>query len=264
MERRTGQQISAQRSWRIESSLRPLMRERELPDLETLAAQLKRGNQDLAISVIEALLNNETSFFRDAALFDLLDRRVLPAIASANAATRRLRIWSAGCSTGQEAYSLAMMIRAGGTRWAGWSIDILGTDVSPATVARARRGQYSQFEIQRGLPVRTMLRWFRQDGEDWIVDPVIKRMVRFGTHNLMEVPPGRFDIILCRNVLMYFQPQVRARVFERLATALEPAGVLMLGAGETVIGQTNRFASHPDWRGLYAATTATDSLRRAG
>lgn len=254
LEARTGQRVSKARAWRIDAALRPIARDLGLDTLEKLADRLKSGDNRLATVVTEALLNNESSFFRDMAMFELLREKVLPSLASNRINMKRLRIWSAGCSTGQEAYSLAMMLRDEVAHWDGWRVDILGTDVSAGTVARARRGTYTQFEIQRGLPVRTMLKHFTQTGEEWVIDPVIRQSVRFGAHNLLEPAPGRFDLILCRNVLMYLQPASRRTVFDRLAVALEPGGVLMLGAGETVIGQTDRFASHPQWRGLYAAT----------
>lgn len=253
LERATGQRVSSARSWRIDAALRPIARALGLDTLDQLADRIDAGDRALAASVTEALLNNETSFFRDMAMFEMLRAEVLPALARARAGTKRLRIWSAGCSTGQEAYSLAIMIQDDPARWDGWRFDILGTDVSTAAVAQARRGSYSQFEIQRGLPVRTMLKAFHQTGEEWAIDPALRQSVRFGAHNLLDVAPGRFDLVLCRNVLMYLQPEARSRVFDRLGNALEAGGVLMLGAGETVIGQTTRFVPHPEWRGLYAA-----------
>jgi chemotaxis protein methyltransferase CheR len=257
LEQRTGQRVSNARSWRIDAALRPIVRELGLDSLDALADRLGTSDARLATRVTEALLNNETSFFRDMAMFDAMRDNVLPSLRSAGTALKRLRIWSAGCSTGQEAYSLAMMLADDEASWDGWRIDILGTDVSAATVTRARRGAYSQFEIQRGLPVRTMLRCFTQAGDEWVIDPALKQRVRFGAHNLLDPAPGRFDLILCRNILMYLQPEARRAVFDRLAVALEPGGVLMLGAGETVIGQTERFASHRQWRGLYAAVPKT-------
>ncbi|UVO53842.1 protein-glutamate O-methyltransferase CheR [Sphingomonas sp. SUN039] len=254
LEARTGQILSPARSWRIEASLKPILRELGMPTLDPLVAQLSSGRDPaLASRVVEALLNNETSFFRDATAFDQLDRDALELLRLNRTASRRLRIWSAACSTGQEAYSLAMLLRDGGPRWAGWTFDILATDASAAAVARARTGRYSRFEIQRGLPVRTMLRWFREDGEDWVADGLLARDIRFATHDIRQPAPGRFDLILCRNVLMYFVVPLRTQVLDHMADALDPGGVLMLGAGETVIGQTERFASHPDMRGLYVA-----------
>ncbi len=254
MQARTGQTLSPARSWRVEASLKPIMRDLGLTTLDALVAQLAKGSKpETAGRVVEALLNNETSFFRDATAFDQLDRDALEALRHSRRDKRRLSIWSAACSTGQEAYSLAMLLRDGGARWAGWTFDILATDASASTVARARAGRYSRFEIQRGLPVRTMLRWFREDGDHWVADRQLARGIRFATHDIRQPAPGRFDLILCRNVLMYFPVALRTQVLDQMADALDPGGVLMLGAGETVIGQTDRFASHPDMRGLYVA-----------
>ena len=256
LEARTGQQLIAGRQWRIETALKPVARSLGLETIDALVATLVSAKDDvIATRVVEALLNNETSFFRDPGVFDLLGSTAFDRIRSARKDTKRLRIWSAGCSTGQEPYSLAIMLRDAETRWAGWTIDIAATDISEAVVSRARRGRYSQFEIQRGLPVRTMLRWFTQNGEEWTVDGQLRRMIRFATHNLLMPPPGQFDVILCRNVLMYFSPAVRNAVFDRLNEALMPDGILMLGAGETVIGQTTRFVSDPNLRGLYSVAT---------
>jgi chemotaxis protein methyltransferase CheR len=253
LEARTGQQLVAGRQWRIETALKPVAGALGLEGVDALVAKLLSGKEEaLATRVVEALLNNETSFFRDPGVFDLLNSAAFDRLRSARRDTKRLRIWSAGCSTGQEPYSLTMLLLEAEARWAGWSLDISATDVSETVVARARRGRYSQFEIQRGLPVRTMLRWFEQDGDDWLVDNRLRRMIRFATHSLTTPPPGQYDVILCRNVLMYFAPPVRRAVFERLHEALAPEGILMLGAGETVIGQTTRFAADPGLRGLYS------------
>jgi chemotaxis protein methyltransferase CheR len=265
LEAQSGQRLSPSRSWRIEASLKPVMSEFGFASLDLLVATLATAtNRALGTRVVEALLNNETSFFRDAIAFDQLERDALEGLRQSRSQTRRLKIWSAACATGQEAYSLAMMLRDAGPRWAGWSFDILATDLSGSAVERARKGCFTRFEIQRGLPVRTMLRWFREEGEHWQADPALKRDIRFMTHNLSSPAPGRFDLILCRNVLMYFSLPLRSQVFDRLAEALEPGGTLMLGAGETVIGQTDRFASHPEMRGLYvAAHEVSRSLPRA-
>lgn len=266
LESRTGQLLSPARSWRIEAALKPLLRQEGLTSIDTLVGRMTKGaNNALATQAVEALLNNETSFYRDSAAFNQLEMDALEALRTSRASSRRLRIWSAACSTGQEAYSLAMMLRDGGLRWAGWTFEILATDVSIEAVDRARTGRFSRFEIQRGLPVRTMLRWFREDGEDWTVDPALMRDIRFATHDIRDAAPGRFDLILCRNVLMYFAVPLRTQVFDRMADALDPGGILMLGAGETVLGQTDRFVSHPDMRGLYmaAADVSQSPLRAA-
>lgn len=254
LEARTGQQLVAGRMWRIETALRPIARQLGLDGMDALVGRIVRGNDDgLAARVVEALLNNESSFFRDPAVFDLLNGPGFDRLRAARRDARRIRIWSAGCSTGQEAYSIAIMLREADARWKGWTFEIVATDVSAAAVSRARIGRYSQFEIQRGLPVRTMLRWFSQCDDEWKIDGTLRSMVRFGAHSLLDPAPGHFDVILCRNVMMYFAAPTRAKVFARLAEALEPQGILMLGAGETVIGQTEQFAADPALRGLYAA-----------
>lgn len=257
LEARTGQQLTMSRRWRIETALAALLRERGIPSLDELITILVMGREpSLATQVVEALLNNETYFFRDRAPFDLLARAALPKLIQRRAATKRLTIWSAGCSTGQEAYSLAMLFAEDPVKWAGWTIDILGTDVSETVVRRAREGHYSQFEVQRGLGITQMIRWFEETDNGWRAVEPLRRTVRFQVQNLLEQPPhpGKFDIILCRNVLLYLNQERRGLVFDRIADAMSPDGWLMLGAGETVIGQTRRFEADADARGLYRRT----------
>ena len=253
LEARTGQQLAVNRQWRIGTALNALMRARALDGVDALVAALVRGGDPtLADEVVEGLLNHETYFFRDRRPFDLLFEGALDRLAAALGADRRLSIWCAGCSTGQEPYSLAMAFAEDPARWAGWRIDILGTDVSRSAVERARHGLYSQFEVQRGLSAIQTLRWFEQEGSGWRLSPQLRGAVRFDVHNLTEaVPPGRFDLILCRNVLLYFGAETRRAVFDKLADAEEEGALLMLGAAETVIGQTSRFAPDPAFRGLY-------------
>jgi chemotaxis protein methyltransferase CheR len=255
LESRTGQQLGVARRWRIETALQPVMRERGIDGLDRLVAALVTGREPaLAEAVVEALLNNETFFYRDRPSFDLLLGPALSRLEQARRAEKRLAIWCAGCSTGQEAYSIAMRFAEQKLRWSGWTIDILGTDVSRAAIERAGAGLYSQFEVQRGLAVVQMMRWFAErPGAGWQIASELQSMVRFRAHSLAEPPPqpGRFDIILCRNVLLYLSPQARREAFARLASAAASDAVLMLGAGETVIGQTEAFVSDPECRGLY-------------
>jgi chemotaxis protein methyltransferase CheR len=250
---RTGQQLATGRRWRIETALRPLLAQHGIATLDALVSRIVSGeNPAMADAAIEALLNHETSFFRDVAAFRLLEGQGLARLRTARAATKRLRIWSAGCSTGQEVYSLAMMISDQPERWRDWKIDIVGTDLSPMAIERAREGRYTQFEIQRGLPVAQMLRRFDQEGEQWRACAALRQSVQFRIHNLVGPPPmGLFDVVLCRNVLLYFAPDVRSLVFGRLASAMAADGLLMLGAGETVMGQTDQFVSDYECRGLY-------------
>jgi chemotaxis protein methyltransferase CheR len=241
LEARTGQKLTSDRLWRVGTALSGVLREKGLESLEDLAARLGQPHQAaLAQQVVEALLNNETYFFRDRAMFDHLSRQVLPALAERRQGTRRLSIWSVGCSTGQEAYSLAMLFAEQPLRWRDWTIDILGTDVARSVVMAAREGNFSQFQIQRGLGVAQMVSFFEETRTGWRATDALRRMVRFEPHNLLDTAPdpGRFDLILCRNVLLYFDRATRQRAFERLAAALAPDGRVMLGAGETTAGQT--------------------------
>jgi len=265
LEARTGQQLTMSRRWRIETALAALLRERAIPTLDELITILVMGREpSLATQVVEALLNNETYFFRDRTPFDLLGKATLPKLIQRRQ-SKRLRIWSAGCSTGQEAYSLAMLFAEDPLRWAGWTIDILGTDVSESAVRRAREGVYSQFEVQRGLGINQMIRWFEETDNGWRAVEPLRRMVRFQVQNLLEPAPhpGQFDIVLCRNVLLYLNAERRGLIFDRIAEAMEPDGWLMLGAGETVIGQTRRFEADPEARGLYRPVGTADE-RRSG
>ncbi len=262
LEARTGQQLTPSRRWRIGSALSGLFREKGISSADQLIGLLTQGREaSLARRVVEALLNNETYFFRDRAIFDQLATRVLPELAEHRTYSRRLSIWSAGCSTGQEALSLAMLIEQD-PRWTGWTIEIVGTDVSESVIELARAACYTQFQIQRGLGVAQMLRWFDETPEGWRAKDSLRGRVRFEVHNLLDPPPhavvpgqGRFDLILCRNLLLYFDGPNRARAFDRLASALAPDGRLLLGAGETVIGQTDRFV--PDARHMSVYCRAT-------
>ena len=254
LEARTGQQLTMSRRWRIETALSALLREREIASLDELITILVMGREpSLSDRVVDALLNNETYFFRDRTPFDLLTCHALPTLAQKRQSSHRISIWSVGCSTGQEAYSLAMLFAENPEAWSGWTIDILATDVSGSAIDRARSGVYTQFEVQRGLGINQMIRWFEESESGWRAVEALRRPVRFQVHNLLEQAPhpGAFDIVLCRNVLLYLSPEKKVLAFERLASALAPDGWLMLGAGETVIGQTRKLASDSSARGLY-------------
>jgi len=264
LEARTGQQLTFARRWRIESALASILREHGFASLDQLVARLV-SNRDKALTdqVIEALLNNETYFFRDRLPFDLLLGGPVRRLEQSRAKEKRLSIWCVGCSTGQEAYSLAMSFADEKARWQGWTIDIVGTDLSQSAIQRARAGKYSQFEVQRGLPVTQMIRWFEElGGGEWRIVSALRNAVRFETGNITDPPPrpGKFDIILCRNVLLYFSPDMRRLAFSRLAQSIAPDGSLMLGAGETVLGQTDRFVSDADHRGLYIPKGEKDAV----
>lgn len=244
LEARTGQHLTESRRWRVNSALAGIFRAHGISNVDQLVCLLADpGTADLAQDVVEALLNNETYFFRDKPTFDQLPAEILPELAERRRDVRRLSIWSAGCSTGQEVYSLAMIFAEQKERWQGWTIDIIGTDVSHRAINAARSGIYSQFEVQRGLGVTQMLRHFEETPRGWQVRQEARAMVRFVQHNMLGPHPGRipFDLVLCRNVLLYFDRATRTEAFARLSGAVMPDGFLMLGAGETVVGQTDRF-----------------------
>jgi len=252
LESRTGQQIAVNREWRVETTLKPLMRAHGIQTLDELVgAVILSRDGPLAEQVVEALLNQESSFFRDAAVLDMVADAT--DTMRGNAGGRRLRIWSAGCSFGQEPLSLAMLFTERCEKQPGPMPEIVATDVSEAALARARTGKFSQFEIQRGLPIRRMLNWFDAVGEEWIAKPELIRHIVFRRQNLVAdpMPIGRFDVVLCRNVLLYLSPALRRAIFDRLAQVVRPGGLLVLGAGETVIGQTEAFRPSGIYRGLY-------------
>jgi chemotaxis protein methyltransferase CheR len=254
LEARTGQKLTKDRLWRVGTALTGVLRQNGLESIEELAERLGRPNQGvLAQQVVEALLNNETYFFRDRAMFDQLAVSVLPALARKREHTRRLSIWSVGCSTGQEAYSLAMLIAEQAARWRDWTVEIVATDVARAVIDGAREGSFSQFQIQRGLGVAQMVRFFEETRTGWRATEALRQMIRFETHNMLDQPPepGRFDLILCRNVLLYFDRATRERAFVRLAAALAPDGLVMLGAGETTVGQTDALVPEKGGTGFH-------------
>lgn len=250
LEARTGQQLSPNRAWRLETTLKPLLRDLGLETIEDLASAAQRSPQ-ISGQVADALLNQESSFFRDAAVLDLVADAT--DAMRAQEPSRRLRVWSAACSFGQEPLSLAMLFAERQPEPCAVLPDIVATDVSDAALIRARSGRYSQFEIQRGLAVHRMLRWFDTQGETWVAKPDLVRRIAFRKLNLVAdaMPTGRFDVILCRNVLLYLNPALRGQVLDRLATVIRPGGLLVLGAGETVIGQTETFRPSKRYRGLY-------------
>lgn len=255
LESRTGQTLSPSRIWRIEMSLKPVMQRHGITDLDALVGALVTANsRQLLDDTVDAMLNNETYFYREHSVFDDIAATALEHLRAVNADRRRLTIWHCGVSTGQEAYSMAMLIAEQGARWAGWQIDIVGTDVSHQAIARSRVGLYSQFEIQRGLPVHRMVRWFDQAEGGWLAKADLRRRIDFSVQNMLtDRPPlaSAADLIFCRNLLLYFSPSMRQKAFARLRAVAAPQSFLVLGAGETVLGQTDQFVASPRLRGLY-------------
>ena len=261
LESRTGQTLSPNRIWRIEMSLKPVMQRHSIADLDALVAALVTSNsRQLLDDTVDAMLNNETYFYREHSVFDDIAANALEKLRAINADRRRLTIWHCGVSTGQEAYSMAMLIAEQGAKWAGWQIDVVGTDVSHQAIGRARVGLYSQFEIQRGLPVQRMVRWFDQTEGGWLAKADLRRRIDFSVQNmLIDRPPlaSPADLIFCRNLLLYFSLPMRQKAFARLRAVAAPHSFLVLGAGETVLGQTDQFVASPRLRGLYEPADQT-------
>ncbi len=254
LEARAGHALSDDRMWRIETALNPIMRDRGLPSLEALVVELATGaDRKLVDRVVDAMINHETYFFRDIDLFRDVERTALAQLRERRAMQRSLSIWCVGCSTGQEPYSLAMMLEEQKQLWRGWNVRIVASDISPSVIAAARSGRYSHFEIQRGLPTTMMLEWFEPDNGDWLLRSVIRDKVEFIQHNILAdaLPPGPFDLILCRNILFYLTPHYRGMAVTRLASAMAGDGLLMLGAFETMIGQGKEFERDPAAKGFY-------------
>lgn len=254
---RTGQQLTEDRSWRIGTALSGIFRQIGISNVDQLVCLLDQpSHATLSQQVVEALLNNETYFFRDRAMFNQLSDLVLPQIGKERRQERTLSILCAGCSTGQEALSLGMVLLEQKARWAGWKIEITGIDISHGAIATARAGTYSQFEIQRGLPVAQMLAHFTETPIGWEANEELRSLVRFRVHNLLDPMPaiGPFDLILCRNVLLYFDAATRRRAFSRLMESVNPEGWVMLGAGETIVGHTDQLALVKGGIGLYRPT----------
>ncbi|MFZ5725280.1 CheR family methyltransferase [Sphingopyxis sp. FD7] len=266
LESRTGQTLSPSRIWRIEMSLKPVMQRHGIADLDALVGALVTANsRQLLDDTVDAMLNNETYFYREHSVFDDIAATALEKLRAINAERRRLTIWHCGVSTGQEAYSMAMLIAEQGATWAGWQVDIVGTDVSHQAIGRARVGLFSQFEIQRGLPVQRMVRWFDQTESGWLAKADLRRRIDFSVQNMLtDRPPlaSPADLIFCRNLLLYFSLPMRQKAFARLRAAAAPQSFLVLGAGETVLGQTDQFVASPRLRGLYEP--ADQQARRLG
>jgi chemotaxis protein methyltransferase CheR len=250
---RSGLDLSADKQYLIESRLLPLSRKSGLPGISELVQKIKAGSVDITTQVVEAMTTNETLFFRDKLPFDHFRDSIMPEILHTRASRRSIRIWCAAGSTGQEPYSLAMCLKEMSAATAGWRVEILATDLSHEVLEKSKAGIYSQFEVQRGLPIQLLVKYFKQTGEFWQVNADIRAMVQHRQLNLLHdfSHLGVFDVIFCRNVLIYFDQDTQANIFNRLAQATEPDGFLALGAAETVVGLTDVFKPHPERRGIY-------------
>jgi chemotaxis protein methyltransferase CheR len=251
---RSGLILSADKQYLVESRLTPLARKAGVANLAELVAKLRGNNERLIVDVVEAMTTNESFFYRDKVPFDHFTGTIMPSLLAARAREKRVRIWCAAASTGQEPYSLAMCLKEMKEKLAGWRVEILD---------KAKAGMYSQFEVQRGLPIQMLVKHFTQTGDTWQISPEIRAMVQYKPLNLLAdfAHLGNFDVVFCRNVLIYFDQETKVGVLNRIARMLEPDGFLVLGAAETVVGLTEAFKPMNDKRGLYAPNK--DALKPA-
>jgi chemotaxis protein methyltransferase CheR len=253
LKEQSGLVLSADKQYLVESRLLPIARKAGLVSLGGLVAALRRGDEALMTMVVEAMTTNETFFFRDKLPFENFRTAILPALLAARRASRHIRIWSAAASSGQEPYSLAMMIKELEDSLAGWRIEIVATDLSSGVLRKAQAGIYSQFEVQRGLPIALLIKYFSKVGDMWQIGPELRAMVKFRQFNLLSdfSALGAFDLIFCRNVLIYFDQPTKTNVLNRLGRVAAADGYLVLGAAETVVGLTENFSTLPDMRAVY-------------
>ena len=263
---KSGLVLSKDKGYLLESRLMPIARERQIADLDDLAKAIRNdASGKLIRDVVDAMTTNESFFFRDTRPFDQFRDVVLPSFIESRAKQRTIRIWSAACSNGQEPYSLAMIVKEAGAKLAGWRVEIVGTDISREVLARADAGLYSQFEVQRGLPITLLVKYFKQEKERWRIDAALRSMVTFREFNLLDEPGGlgRFDIVFCRNVLIYFDQATKTEILGRVAGLMPDDGILYLGGAETVIGVTDHFVPMPGQRGIYTQVPAAAPARAA-
>lgn len=260
---RSGLSITEDKIYLLDSRLTPISREWKFATLEDMAKKLKTlPDTELVAAVVDAMTTNETLFFRDDKPFKYFRDNLLPDILKARLEKKTLRIWSAACSTGQEPYSIAMILKDILPNADQWRIDILATDISPTVLDQAKNGKFSQFEIQRGLPIQLVMKYFQQDGTSWFIKEPIRSMIRFENFNLLDTMEkfGTFDIIFCRNVLIYFDEATKKRVLDNLGRRLEPDGYLFLGASETILGLCPALKYFSGCSGLYTLAQAPAKL----
>ena len=254
LKERSGLALNKEKAYLLESRLNPVARKWNFSGFDELA-QAIRNNQDeaLLVDVTEAMTTNESFFFRDQKPFDQFINIVLPHMLEARAAKRSFRIWSAACSSGQEPYTLAMLLKEHADKLAGWRVEIVATDLSNEILDKAEEGLYSQFEVQRGLPISLLVKHFVQVGDRWQIEDSLRKMIKFQQFNLLgDISAlGRFDVVFCRNVLIYFDTPTKTQVLEGIADLLPPDGFLYLGGAETVLGTTGRFQIMEGQRGIY-------------
>lgn len=254
LHRESGLTLDESKSYLIETRLEPIADKEGFPSIDDLCRHMRKNpSSNLCQKVVDAMMTTETSFFRDITPFEVLKDVILPNLINTNDKTRKIRIWSAGCSSGQEPYSIAMIICEMASKLRLWDIEILATDIAEGALERARAGVYSQYETQRGLSATHLTRFFSQQGSKWEIRPEVKRFVKFKKLNFLSGFSiiGDFDIIFCRNVLIYFDVNTKTKILERFTNILSPGGVLLLGGTETPFGITDEFIRVEAEKGVY-------------
>jgi chemotaxis protein methyltransferase CheR len=254
---RSGLIITQDKMYLLETRLTSILRDNGLANLTALVEVLRQpGATAVKDQVVDAMTTNETSFFRDNHPFEALRKSILPGLIERRAATRSLRIWSAACSTGQEPYSLAMMLKDSFPILGGWKVEIVATDLSPSVLEKARLGIYSTFEVQRGMPIQMLVRHFDQQEPNWQIKRELRQTITFRALNLLEdfSALGQFDVVLCRNVLIYFDQPTKTRIMGAIARRIAADGVLLLGGAESVFGLCDAFTGVPGLKGVYGHT----------
>lgn len=255
LKKRSGLALTPDKVYLLESRLTPIARSQNCADLAAFVTQLRQApNEKVIVEIVDAMTTNESMFFRDQKPFDQLRQFILPRFRAAQGAAARMRIWSSACSNGQEPYSVAMCLQEESPKYPGLNYQIMATDISPRVLEKAQQGIYTQFEIQRGLPIMLMLKYFKQLPDNtWQANDLLRSMVTYKYANLLDTFSGlgTFDLILCRNVLIYFDEPTKKDILERMASILTPGGILMLGSTESTMGITDKFRQLEDQRGLH-------------
>lgn len=254
LKKQAGLNIDEDKGYLLKSRLSPLVAKSGVQSLDDLVYTVRKGDQQIAKEIIESMVTHETFFFRDANMYDRINDYVIPYFAKARADVRTFRVWCAACSHGQEPYSIAMLVHENRHKMPNWRVDIQGTDISDSAITRARRGSYSQFEVQRGLSSKRLVSYFHKEEDEWKINDNIKTMVRYRTLNLLNDCShlGKFDLILLRNVLIYFDADTKKQVLSSVSRQMASDGLLCLGGAETIIGYSDYLKSIPEHRGFYA------------
>lgn len=261
---RSGLVLSTEKVYLVESRLTPVARHHGMSGLDELVDALRLSDKDLMVEVTDAMTTNESFFFRDIQPFESFRNQILPVLAEARQASGRnfIRIWCAACSSGQEPYSLAMILKEDAAKYPGLRFEILGTDLSTEMIEKSRNGIYTQFEVQRGLPITMLVEYFEQIDDRWQIDLPIRKMVSYREFNLLDDfgPLGAFDVVFCRNVLIYFDQTTKSEILGRIGKLLSSDGALYLGGAESVLGISDEFKPYPGLRGVYVHKDYLDAV----